>query len=108
MQTPMPQRRTMALWPIFAAINGILIALVTYAIGTNNLASLGSAAYVITLSGLCFLPLCLTPSVRGRHALSLTFLALYFYLLPAMISLYCCLDYRLSRLDRQNFFLMQK
>ena len=78
MQTPMPRRRTAVLWPIFAAINGILIALVTYAIGTNNLASLGSAVYVITLSGLCFLPLCLTPSLRGRHALSLTFLALYF------------------------------
>ncbi len=78
MQTPMPQRRTAVMWPIFAAINGILIALVTYAIGTNNLASLGSAAYVITLSVLCFLPLCLTPSVRGRHALSLTFLALFF------------------------------
>ena len=71
-------RRPASFWPIYAALNFCLLAIVFYGLASNSYASLGTGLFVIALGAVCGLPLLVARSAQDRHSLSVVFLGLFF------------------------------
>lgn len=71
-------RRPATFWPIYAALNFCLLAIVFYGLASNPYAPLGTGLFVLALGAVCGLPLLVARSAQDRHSLSVVFLGLFF------------------------------
>jgi hypothetical protein len=71
-------QRDESLRPLFLIFNAFMFTAVTFGLSVNRDSSIEVAFYVLLLALLCSLPLCFARNFRGPHALSISFLTIYF------------------------------